>query len=306
MQATPPASSWRSRAPVDDVEPLLLAALDAAAAPALAAFRAPPRPDRKRDGSLVSAVDRQAEQVLVDALLTSFPGYGILGEEGARRDAEPGAPVWLIDPLDGTSAWLEGLAHWGPVVAAHDAEGVLAGAMLLPRIDELWYFHRARGAFRDRQALVRDPDPPPSRPLLAGSAMLQHLRVDWRGRRRNLGSTASHLALVAAGGASAALVGPGWGPWDTALGLALIDATGGASACLGAPSSPAPAGAPSPRGAVAARQPEFVEQSGSGRLPTASRVHPMRDAGQPFVAGRPDAVARLLRPGALRPIADPS
>lgn len=304
MSPSAVSENWRSRAPVDALESTLLAALDAAAAPALARFRTPPTPDRKRDGSLVSAVDRAAEAVLVDALLQAFPGHGIHGEEGARHAAEPGAPTWLVDPLDGTSAWLEGLAHWGPTVAAVDAQGVLAGALLLPRLDEFWFFHREHGAMRDRLPLVRDPSPPPSRPLLASSAMLQHLHVRWRGRRRNLGSTAAHLALVAAGGASAALVGPGWGPWDTALGLALIHATGGASACLGAPSSPPPGPASAASGPAAGRP--ASGRFPSERLPTPPRVHPLAHAGQPFVAGRPAAVERLLRPGTLRPHLDPS
>lgn len=293
---------------MDPLEPILLAALDAAAAPAMARFRTPPTPDRKRDGSLVSEVDRAAESILVNALLQAFPGHGIHGEEGARHPAEPDAPTWLIDPLDGTSAWLEGLAHWGPTVAAVDSHGVLAGALLLPRLDEFWYFHRERGAMRDRLPLQRDPRPPPARPLLASSAMLQHLHIRWRGRRRNLGSTAAHLALVAAGGASAALVGPGWGPWDTALGLALIHATGGASACLGAP--PETAASPLPRATSTGSGPPAgslpTGRIPAERLPTPPQVHPLAHVGQPFVAGRPAAVERLLRPGTLRPLLDPS
>ncbi len=293
--AAPP---WRSLPPADPVEATLLALLEAAAAPAVDRFRAPLRTRQKADGSLVTAVDREAERILQSGLADAFPDHGQHGEEGARRPAAPGAPTWYIDPLDGTGAWLEGLAHWGPVVTAIDAQGVVCGALLLPRLDEFWTFHRDHGAHCNRAPLPARASElvPPTRPLLAGGAMLQHLRIRWRGRLRNLGSTAAHLAMVAAGGASAALVGPGWGTWDTALGLALIGASGGASACLAS----APPETESPTDT------DRDAPSRGAPVPPPMRVDPLRDVGQPFVAGAPDAVARLLRPGSLRPHHDPS
>lgn len=297
--------SWRQRPAVSDWDTALTGILAPLGPLMMRAFRHAHAPDVKPDGSFVTQTDRTAEAHIVAALHQAFPAHGVVGEEGSRRPATAGAPTWYIDPLDGTGAFMEGLAHWGPVLTAMDDQGVVGGAMFLPRLDELWFYERGVGAFRDRQRLLlRSARPtPPTRTLLVGGAMLQHLHIRWRGRLRNLGSTAAHLAIVAAGGASAAIVGPGWGTWDTALGLALIRATGGASACLG--TTPTPADAPPCSPSIDAPSPAHnVDRLSSDT--SLSSVHPVADAGLPFVAGAPTAVARVLRPETLRPHLDPS
>src|SRR5687767_8192745 len=67
---------------------------------------------RKADGSLVTEADRQSEQVLVEGLRAAFPEDGLSGEEGTSElGCGPGR--WVVDPIDGTGAFVEGLAYWG-------------------------------------------------------------------------------------------------------------------------------------------------------------------------------------------------
>lgn len=221
--------------PVDPVDAALRPLLHAAGGVALAGFRRVPG-GRKDDGGVVTAVDRAAERLLVDGLRAAFPRDGIEGEEGA---AHPGGPArWVIDPLDGTRAYLEGLAHWGPSVARLEAGRVRTGATWLPCTRDHFYVHESTGAF-----LGGEPMSPmtraggrPQGSIFLPSRLLFHVRVDWPGRVRGLGSIAAHLALVAAGGVEACIVGPGWSVWDTAAGVALIRALGGEVRCLdGAP-----------------------------------------------------------------------
>lgn len=225
---------------------------------------------RKRDGSPMTEADQAAERILAAALAAAFPADGIVGEETGRR--AQGARTWVVDPLDGTASFTEGLAHWCATVARLDErpDGTLlpaVGAIWLPRLREYYFVESGLGAFRNGRPL-----PPLERPRLARYEVLfvpsrlhARARLDWRGKARSLGSIAAHLALVSAGAAVAALVPAGWHAWDGAAGLALIEAVGGRAALT----------------------------DGS---PLTLPLH----EGRPFVAGAPAAVEYLLEPGRIR------
>lgn len=182
----------------------------------------------KADRSIVTTADIAAEALLLPAIRARFPEDRIISEEHGTMAGE-GAGRWYVDPIDGTSAFAEGLAHWGPSVARVMVVGgtarVVFGATFLPRIDELYVYDGAPW-FNGR------PLPPISASTSQSTVLLpsrfhEHFRLSWRAKGRCLGGTAAHLALVARGSASAALVAPGWSLWDTAVGLALIEAVGG-------------------------------------------------------------------------------
>ena len=224
---------------------------------------------QKADGSVVTGADRAAEAVLSRGLRAAWPHDALVGEEGAQADGDrPGAARWVIDPIDGTSAFVEGLAHWGPTVARIEAGRVRLGAVWLPRLAEYYFFEEGRGAFFNGAAMPPLSDLPVGRQQVAytPSRMHQVVQLSWPGKARNLGGHAAHLALVAGGAGQVALIGPGWSTWDTAAGLALIGAVGGVAR----------------------------------RLPDGAPLQIDRDAGAPFVAGTAAAVAHLLRPDALR------
>ncbi|MEC7947392.1 MAG: inositol monophosphatase family protein [Myxococcota bacterium] len=222
-------------APVDEVDALLRPLLLAAGELALDGFRRV-RVDRKQDGSVVTAVDRGAECLLFDGLRAAFPRDGIKGEEGATHQGGPA--YWVVDPLDGTLAFTEGLAHWGPSLARIREGRIDAGATWLPRTRDHFYVRDESEAFLDGARLAPLPTAAgrPRGSIFLPSRFLFHVKLDWPGRVRGLGSIAAHLALVATGGVEACIVGPGWSPWDTATGMALIRAVGGQVRALdGAP-----------------------------------------------------------------------
>src|SRR5580698_6915388 len=83
------------------------AALNAAGAAIRPYFRAGVTADQKSDESPVTVADRLAEQTLRKILTERFPDFGILGEEFPDHNA--GAKyVWVIDPIDGTRAFITG------------------------------------------------------------------------------------------------------------------------------------------------------------------------------------------------------
>src|SRR5579883_2408532 len=86
-----------------------------------------------RHSDPVSEADREAEEYLYHAVVRHFPDHRVLGEEG--RDPGPeGAPiVWVIDPLDGTANYLNGLALWCVSIGVLWYGVPIAGAIWSPR-----------------------------------------------------------------------------------------------------------------------------------------------------------------------------
>lgn len=90
------------------------------------------RARRKGEGDFVTAVDIQCERLLRDRLGKALPQAGFLGEEtgGRELDAEF---VWVVDPIDGTSNFANGLPHWAVAVALlHQGRPVVAAIWSQP------------------------------------------------------------------------------------------------------------------------------------------------------------------------------
>lgn len=84
----------------------------------------------------VTEADRTAERTIRDAIGRTFPNHGIYGEEYGHK---PGNGLtWVIDPIDGTRAFMSGMLHWGVLLALFDGETPIVGAMYQPYTDELF------------------------------------------------------------------------------------------------------------------------------------------------------------------------
>ena len=66
------------------------------------------RPGGARGGGSHADADEEAERLIRDRLLAATPGFGFLGEETGRVEGEPGQPIWVVDPNDGTAAFIKG------------------------------------------------------------------------------------------------------------------------------------------------------------------------------------------------------
>ena len=117
-----------------------------AGAEALKHFRAPLDVEAKADGSPVTRADRDAERVVRSWVEQRFPEDGILGEEFG--ETRPGAQRrWLVDPVDGTRAFVKGVPLWGTLVAVAEGERVVAGAAEFPALGERLEAARGEGCW---------------------------------------------------------------------------------------------------------------------------------------------------------------
>jgi histidinol phosphatase-like enzyme (inositol monophosphatase family) len=103
---------------------------------ALRYFRGAVPVETKGDGTPVTVADRSAELIAREWLRTRFPNDGILGEElGEER---PGSRRrWVLDPIDGTKTFVRGVPLWGTMVALHEGDRILVGAVYCPAVGEL-------------------------------------------------------------------------------------------------------------------------------------------------------------------------
>lgn len=93
----------------------------------------------------VSEADRTVETLIRDAILAEFPGDSLLGEEhGGVTGASP--YLWVIDPIDGTTPFLAGLADWCVSIAVTVAGDPVIGVIEAPRHRETWVAARGHGA----------------------------------------------------------------------------------------------------------------------------------------------------------------
>ena len=110
---------------------------DAAAAAIRPWFRAALTVDRKADGSPVTRADRDAESAIRERIAQRFPSHGVVGEEWGSEQS--GAEwVWVIDPIDGTGAFVSGVPTFGTLIGLlHEGVPVL-GVLDQPISNERW------------------------------------------------------------------------------------------------------------------------------------------------------------------------
>jgi myo-inositol-1(or 4)-monophosphatase len=101
---------------------------------------------------VVTAADRAAEELIRELIGEARPGDRILGEEGGETGSGGGVR-WIVDPLDGTVNYLYGLPDWAVSIAAEVDGAVVAGAVFVPRRDELYSAGLGGGAWLSSGAL---------------------------------------------------------------------------------------------------------------------------------------------------------
>ena len=109
-------------------------------------FRKQPETSRKSDGSFVTIADRQAESYLRQRIGERFPDDGILGEEEGETRGKSGRR-WILDPIDGTFAFVHGVPLYGVLIAVEIEGEISVGVVNLPALGELVAAAKGLGCF---------------------------------------------------------------------------------------------------------------------------------------------------------------
>ncbi|MEL6737119.1 MAG: inositol monophosphatase family protein, partial [Pseudomonadota bacterium] len=116
--------------PTEALVRTLHAACLAAAAETLPRFRANTTVSNKQQAGFdpVTEADKAAETAIISVLHDAFPDHGIVGEEHGSR-APDADWQWIVDPIDGTRAFISGLPVWGTLIGLYWRGIPLAGVL---------------------------------------------------------------------------------------------------------------------------------------------------------------------------------
>lgn len=201
--------------------------------------------DKKEQGIATNA-DIAAEKFILDEIKNSFPDHQILSEEHAYgSDINNAWPLknyqWMIDPLDGTSNYYNGIAFYSVSIALAGPEGMLLGVVYNPELNKMYYGDR-NGSFieykNEIQPLKRGDDCRKlseclfspflgaSKGLLTTNDYMNLVKIKNECRAfRRLGSAALEIAMVASSELDAYWE-KGLSPWDIAAAYTICQNAG--------------------------------------------------------------------------------
>jgi myo-inositol-1(or 4)-monophosphatase len=218
-------------------KPATLADLAAAVREAGELARQTGRGDYKRwtkghDNSPVSDADIAVDNFLRARLTALEPGAGWLSEETEDDPAGRARPrVWIVDPIDGTRAFLDGLPDWTVSVALVENGRPVLAALYAPVTEEMFLAARGDGVtLNGKPARVSAGEGLDNASLAGPKRYLARLSAIYPAAqpRPKVHSLALRLARVAQGALDAALASGGSHDWDIAAADLLVHEAGGA------------------------------------------------------------------------------
>jgi myo-inositol-1(or 4)-monophosphatase len=203
---------------------------------ALSLFRTELKNWIKGASSPVSEADIAVNELIARRLRAATPDYGWLSEESADDHARVGKRlVWIVDPIDGTRAYLAGREDWCISVALIEDARPLIAAVFAPASDEFFFAQAGRGSSLNSAAVratsgvgldfsrIAGPKPLVERLNRSGGEILLHPRI---------GSLALRLCRVADGKLDAAFAGGQSHDWDLAAANLIVQEANGSMTAL--------------------------------------------------------------------------
>jgi myo-inositol-1(or 4)-monophosphatase len=224
---------------------------------------------RKVDGSLLTEADVVAQTALIHRLRAIAP-YPVMGEEMTEAEQHDiwdlgQNGLWCVDPIDGTSNFVNGLPFFAISVALMQGGRTVLGVVYDPSADEAFYAVQGQGAYMNGERLPVKVPPTELARCMAGIE-LKRIDRNLAGRlayehpfssQRNLGASTLDWCYIAAGRLHIYLHG-GQKLWDYAAGSLILLEAGGA--CCALSGEPFHAGSPWCRSVLAALTPDLLNQ----------------------------------------------
>ncbi|HZZ32975.1 MAG TPA: 3'(2'),5'-bisphosphate nucleotidase CysQ [Phenylobacterium sp.] len=223
---------------MNDIGAELADICDQAAALILPLWRSGLAVAHKADESPVTEADRAGEALILKALAERFPDIPVISEEDASEFGTPdaiGPRFFLVDPLDGTKAFVRGDPHFTVNIGLIEHGRPVAGAVTAPPSGESWYTHAGQ-AMKRLKGVAAKPVHARAWPKGAALALTSHtmkvetadkLAAEYGFDLREPMDSSIKLCRIAEGMAD---IYPRHGPtmeWDTAAGHAVLEAAGG-------------------------------------------------------------------------------
>jgi myo-inositol-1(or 4)-monophosphatase len=193
----------------------------------------------KGEINLVTEADFASQKAIIETLGRAFPSHDILAEEGEfGHHRSMSGPIWVVDPLDGTTNFAHGFPMFAVSIAFREGGETRFGLVYHPLLDELFIAHKNKGATLNGEKVRVSRNRILSESLLATGFpydrrtspennldLFSHFELASQCVRR-AGSAALDLANLSAGRFDG-FWEPKLAPWDVAAGILLVEEAGG-------------------------------------------------------------------------------
>jgi myo-inositol-1(or 4)-monophosphatase len=189
----------------------------------------------KKDSSLITKIDLEAEKVIIKLIKKNFPSHDILSEEtGGEIGREY---TWVIDPLDGTTNYVAGFPFFSTSIALLYRKNPILGVVFNPAEKELYFAEKGGGSFLNGRRIKAGKQQALSKALiLMNKGRTKENFIKFHKILREIGklcrtfrfwgASSLELCYVASGRADG-FIDMGSKPWDFAAGVLIIKEAGG-------------------------------------------------------------------------------
>lgn len=189
--------------------------------------------DNKDNGTIVTNVDKESEETIIN-ILQKKSNYAIYSEEIGNIEGKNG--LWVIDPLDGTTNFARGIPLFCVSIALMKGNNIELGVIYNPTLDELFFAEKGKGCFlNNKKNYVSNKSGINKSIIIANQGHIKeirerYLKIVQRLYKvcyfRRFGTTALELCYIAKGGADAFMCS-GDELYDYAAGLIIVEEAGG-------------------------------------------------------------------------------
>ena len=177
----------------------------------------------KGPNNFVTNADRKAEEIIISELEKSKKNFSILTEESGFIEKKDKENFWIVDPIDGTTNFLNGVPHFCISIALLVDKEIIAGVTYDPIKDEIFFAEKNNGSYLNNKS-IRVSQKNKIYDCLYGVNFRNNLPENFL--IRNTGSAALDLAYVSSGRFDGCLQ-KNVNLWDIAAGTLLIKEAGG-------------------------------------------------------------------------------
>jgi len=177
----------------------------------------------KGPSDFVTNSDYKVEEIIINELSKSKKKYYLISEESGKIENENKNGCWIIDPIDGTTNFLNGIPHFAISVALKIKNEIVSGVIYDPIKDEMFYAEKNNGAYLNNKRIRVSKKNNLDNCLFATGGKNE---LKTKLNIRKFGSASLDLAYVAAGRYDG-FFQKNLSLWDVAAGLILIKESGG-------------------------------------------------------------------------------
>jgi len=187
---------------------------------------------------LVTQADRNAQARVIEVIEANYPDEPVVGEEDdALKTVPEEGPAWIVDPIDGTTNFVNDIRVWGTAVAAVEDGEPVGAAVVLPALGDSYTADREAAYLNGSEISVSetsDPELSTVSPLMLWdaenrdqyAAATRELVTRYDDLRR-FGSAQATLSLIAAGSLDGGFTNLVSYPWDSVAGVHFVRQAGG-------------------------------------------------------------------------------